>query len=59
MASESYTERVIPRPDYHTICDICGEDLGEERMYWAEEHLKKYPTHLRYRDKKVSQNQTV
>jgi hypothetical protein len=26
---------------YHTICNVCGEDLGEERIYWAEEHLKK------------------
>jgi hypothetical protein len=44
---------------YHTICNVCGEDLGEERMYWAEEHLKKYPTHLSYKDKKVSLDQTV
>jgi hypothetical protein len=32
---------------YHMLCDVCGEDLGPQKMYWAEEHLKKYPTHRR------------
>ena len=33
----------------HVICNVCGEDLGEDRMYYAEEHLKKFPNHRSYR----------
>jgi hypothetical protein len=28
------------RSIYHMFCDVCGEDLGPQKMYWAEEHLK-------------------
>jgi hypothetical protein len=49
----------LTKSSYHIFCDVCGEDLGVERMYWAQEHLKKYPTHLRYKDKNVSLGQTA
>lgn len=38
---------------HHMICDVCGIDLGTPRLYWAEEHLKKYPKHLSYTETKV------
>jgi hypothetical protein len=47
----STEEKQVKR--YHIICKVCGEDIGEDRMYWAEEHLKKYPSHLDYTDKKI------
>jgi hypothetical protein len=29
---------------YHVFCDMCGEDLGIDRPFFAQEHLKKFPT---------------
>ena len=29
----------------YVICVTCGENLGEHRPFFAEEHLKKYPSH--------------
>jgi len=37
----------------HMICDVCGEDLGRPKIYFADEHLKSYPTHLSYTETKV------
>lgn len=34
----------------HVICNVCNEDPGIDRMYWGEEHLKKYPDHRSYRE---------
>jgi hypothetical protein len=31
-----------------------ARDLGPQKMYWAEEHLKKYPTHRTYSEKRSS-----
>ncbi len=28
---------------YHILCNVCGEDLGPERVNWGDEHLRKYP----------------
>jgi hypothetical protein len=40
------------------ICDVCGEDLGAQKVYWAEEHLKKYPTHRKgFTEKKITSDQ--
>ena len=38
----------------HVLCNVCGEDLGEDRTYYAEEHLKKYPNHLSYRGSDIT-----
>ncbi len=27
---------------------VCGECLGEYRKYYAEEHIKKYPSHQEF-----------
>ncbi|MFL6319405.1 MAG: hypothetical protein ACJ71K_18740 [Nitrososphaeraceae archaeon] len=35
------------------ICNVCGENLGLNRPFYAVEHLKKYPTHRSYREIKV------
>ena len=38
----------------HMVCDECGEDLGISKIYFAEEHLKKYPMHLSYTETKIT-----
>jgi hypothetical protein len=32
----------------YAFCKDCGECLGEYRLYYAQEHSKKYPTHKRH-----------
>jgi hypothetical protein len=32
----------------YVVCDVCGENLGEHRPYFAQEHLRKYPDHMKY-----------
>jgi hypothetical protein len=34
--------------DHYVICDVCKENLGDYRPFFAQEHLKKYPTHKKY-----------
>jgi hypothetical protein len=29
-------------------CEVCGMDLGEHRPLFAQEHLRKFPTHRKY-----------
>lgn len=29
----------------YVICEICGENLGMHRPFFANEHRKKYPDH--------------
>jgi hypothetical protein len=41
----------VEKQDY-IICNICGENLGLERLNWGVEHLKKYPTHRSYRNER-------
>ena len=31
------------------ICDICGENLEKYRVFYAQEHMKKYPSHTSHR----------
>lgn len=35
------------------ICNICGEDLGPDRPYCLEEHIRAFPTHRSYRHSNV------
>jgi hypothetical protein len=37
----------------YVICDVCGENLGEHRPYFAKEHLRKYPNHKSYSVKPI------
>jgi hypothetical protein len=30
---------------HYVLCNKCGENLGDYRMYYAQEHLEKYPDH--------------
>jgi hypothetical protein len=30
------------------FCEVCGECLGEETPYYAEEHLRLHPDHRRF-----------
>jgi hypothetical protein len=39
-------EGLDKKTETHAICLVCHEDMGLYRPYYAEEHLKKYPTHL-------------
>jgi hypothetical protein len=32
----------------YVVCDVCGENLGAHKPYFAKEHLQKYPDHTRY-----------
>jgi hypothetical protein len=33
----------------YVICGVCGENLGIHRPYFAQEHLRKYPDHKKYK----------
>jgi hypothetical protein len=41
-------EKIALIDDYHVVCDICNENLGDYRMNFAQEHLKKHPHHNKY-----------
>jgi len=36
------------------FCQTCGQCLGEERPYYAEEHLKQFPEHRMYLVKAIN-----
>jgi len=44
VESESATETMT----FCVQCEICGEDLGNLRAYFAQEHMKKCPEHRKY-----------
>jgi hypothetical protein len=31
---------------HYVECDVCKENLGDYRMYYAKEHLVQHPDHL-------------
>ena len=33
---------------HYCKCDMCGENLGDYKPYFAEEHLQKYPKHFSF-----------
>jgi hypothetical protein len=35
------------------ICNICGEDLGPDRPFCLDEHMRAFPTHRSYRHNDV------
>jgi hypothetical protein len=41
----------------HILCNICGEDLGPDRVNWGDEHLKKYPNHRHFRTSDITADQ--
>jgi hypothetical protein len=41
----------------HILCNICGEDLGPERVDWGDEPLKKYPDHKDFRTSDITADQ--
>ncbi len=41
----------------HILCNICGEDLGPERVDWGDEHLKKYPDYKDFRTSDITADQ--
>lgn len=42
---------------HYVICNMCGENLGKYREYYAEEHMKKYPDHKSHMIINVYENQ--
>jgi hypothetical protein len=34
--------------NFYVVCEICGEDLGDHRPYFAREHLQKFSEHKKY-----------
>ena len=42
----------MSQPKEFMICNRCEEKI-EHKERWAEEHLKKYPTHKSYRLEKI------
>jgi len=45
MASSSPTDIVTNTITHYVVCKKCGENLGDYRMYYAQDHLKQYPDH--------------
>ena len=33
---------------HYCKCDDCGENLGDYKPYFAEEHVKKFPNHRNF-----------
>lgn len=48
MTTSIKNKRITTIEEQRAFCDICDEEL-EYKFAFAEEHMKKYPTHRRYR----------
>jgi hypothetical protein len=33
---------------FRVVCAVCDEELGDHRPYFAQEHLKRHPNHMKY-----------
>jgi hypothetical protein len=39
---------MTPNNNEYVTCDVCGENLGDHKPYFAKEHLQKNPDHRKY-----------